>query len=153
LGIEAHGLIEILHIDSDVIEPQAGNLSSLGSARLHQKSSNSNTCDKERQTSDDAAHSASFQLAVTNDPATPVIALGYFIAFGPGSKRDGELRELLRRDAVLTAPGAYNCITARTIEQAGFSAVYRTGAGTAAALKGIRGYDPAGECVTGGRRN
>jgi 2-methylisocitrate lyase-like PEP mutase family enzyme len=45
-----------------------------------------------------------------------------------------ELRELLRRDAIVTTPGAYDCITARMIEQAGFSAVYMTGAGTAAAL-------------------
>src|SRR6202047_924939 len=45
-----------------------------------------------------------------------------------------ELRELLRQDSMLTAPGAYDCITARMIEQAGFSAVYMTGAGTAAAL-------------------
>jgi 2-methylisocitrate lyase-like PEP mutase family enzyme len=45
-----------------------------------------------------------------------------------------ELRELLRQDGILTAPGAYDCITARVIEQAGFSAVYMTGAGTAAAL-------------------
>jgi len=45
-----------------------------------------------------------------------------------------ELRELLRQDGMLTAPGAYDCITARMIEQAGFSAVYMTGAGTAAAL-------------------
>jgi 2-methylisocitrate lyase-like PEP mutase family enzyme len=45
-----------------------------------------------------------------------------------------ELRELLHRDAIVTAPGAYDCITARMIEQAGFSAVYMTGAGTAAAL-------------------
>jgi 2-methylisocitrate lyase-like PEP mutase family enzyme len=45
-----------------------------------------------------------------------------------------ELRELLRQDGIITAPGAYDCITARMIEQAGFSAVYMTGAGTAAAL-------------------
>src|SRR6202522_3379047 len=45
-----------------------------------------------------------------------------------------ELRELLRRDGMLTAPGAYDCITARMIEQAGFGAGYMTGAGTAAAL-------------------
>jgi 2-methylisocitrate lyase-like PEP mutase family enzyme len=32
------------------------------------------------------------------------------------------------------APGAYDCITARTIAQAGFAAVYMTGAGTAATL-------------------
>src|ERR1700678_3594054 len=45
-----------------------------------------------------------------------------------------ELRELLRQDGIVTAPGAYDCITARMVEQAGFSAVYMTGAGTAAAL-------------------
>jgi 2-methylisocitrate lyase-like PEP mutase family enzyme len=45
-----------------------------------------------------------------------------------------ELQELRRRDAMVTAPGAYDCITARMVEQAGFSAVYMTGAGTAAAL-------------------
>src|ERR1700737_2834570 len=43
-------------------------------------------------------------------------------------------RELLRRDGMVVAPGAYDCITARLIEQAGFEAVYMTGAGTAAML-------------------
>jgi 2-methylisocitrate lyase-like PEP mutase family enzyme len=45
-----------------------------------------------------------------------------------------KLRELLRQDGMITAPGAYDCITARMIAQAGFSAVYMTGAGTAASL-------------------
>jgi 2-methylisocitrate lyase-like PEP mutase family enzyme len=45
-----------------------------------------------------------------------------------------QLRELLRQDGMITAPGAYDCITARMIQQAGFSAVYMTGAGTAAML-------------------
>src|SRR5579863_6189818 len=44
------------------------------------------------------------------------------------------LRELLRQDGMVVAPGAYDCITARLIEHAGFAAVYMTGAGTAAAL-------------------
>jgi 2-methylisocitrate lyase-like PEP mutase family enzyme len=44
------------------------------------------------------------------------------------------LRLLLRKDGMLVAPGAYDCITARTIAQAGFEAVYMTGAGTAATL-------------------
>jgi 2-methylisocitrate lyase-like PEP mutase family enzyme len=35
---------------------------------------------------------------------------------------------------MLVAQGAYDCITARTIAQAGFDAVYMTGAGTAATL-------------------
>jgi 2-methylisocitrate lyase-like PEP mutase family enzyme len=44
-----------------------------------------------------------------------------------------KLRQLFKQD-MLVAPGAYDCITARTIAQAGFSAVYMTGAGTAATL-------------------
>src|SRR5246127_5174708 len=43
-------------------------------------------------------------------------------------------RDLLKRDGMVVAPGAYDCITAKLIEQAGFSAVYMTGAGTAATL-------------------
>jgi 2-methylisocitrate lyase-like PEP mutase family enzyme len=46
----------------------------------------------------------------------------------------GQFREQLKRDGMVIAPGAYDCITARTIGQAGFSAVYMTGAGTAATL-------------------
>src|SRR6266849_2875756 len=44
------------------------------------------------------------------------------------------LRQLLAQNGLLIAHGAYDCISARTIEQAGFSAVYMTGAGTAATL-------------------
>jgi 2-methylisocitrate lyase-like PEP mutase family enzyme len=44
------------------------------------------------------------------------------------------LRSLLRETGMVIAPGAYDCITARLIEQAGFDAVYMTGAGTAATL-------------------
>src|SRR5215472_9624579 len=43
-------------------------------------------------------------------------------------------RALLHRDGMVVAPGAYDCITAKLIEQAGFDAVYITGAGTAATL-------------------
>ncbi len=43
-------------------------------------------------------------------------------------------RELMRRDGMVVAPGAYDCITARLVEGAGFDAVYMTGAGTAATL-------------------
>jgi len=43
-------------------------------------------------------------------------------------------RALLHRDGMVVAPGAYDCITARLIERAGFEAVYMTGAGTAATL-------------------
>src|SRR5215472_2187551 len=46
----------------------------------------------------------------------------------------GRFRQLLRRDGMIVAPGAYDCITAKLIAQAGFEAVYMTGAGTAASL-------------------
>src|SRR5881392_2151173 len=42
-------------------------------------------------------------------------------------------REAMKRGMV-AAPGCYDCITARSIERAGFDAVYMTGAGTAAML-------------------
>jgi len=44
------------------------------------------------------------------------------------------LRALLRKDEMLVAPAAYDCIGARAIEDAGFPLVYMTGSGTAAAL-------------------
>ena len=48
--------------------------------------------------------------------------------------QSSRLRALLQRDGMIVAPGAYDCITAKLIEQAGFAAVYMTGAGTAASL-------------------
>jgi len=45
-----------------------------------------------------------------------------------------KLRALLNQPGMLTAPGASECVAARAIERAGFSAVYMTGAGTAAML-------------------
>jgi len=44
------------------------------------------------------------------------------------------LRTLLKAEQMVIAPGAYDAITARIIAQAGFPAVYMTGAGTAASL-------------------
>jgi 2-methylisocitrate lyase-like PEP mutase family enzyme len=44
------------------------------------------------------------------------------------------LRQLLAAPDMLVAPGAYDGITARLIEQAGFAAVYMTGAGTSASF-------------------
>ncbi len=41
------------------------------------------------------------------------------------------LRELLSQPSIIVAPGAYDCLTAKLIEHAGFPAVYMTGAGTA----------------------
>jgi 2-methylisocitrate lyase-like PEP mutase family enzyme len=49
-------------------------------------------------------------------------------------KAASALRQQMRETKMIVAPGAYDCITARMIEQAGFGAVYMTGAGTAATL-------------------
>ena len=46
------------------------------------------------------------------------------------------LRELLTTSELIVAPGAYDCLSARLIEAAGFPAVYMTGFGTAAAYLG-----------------
>ena len=50
------------------------------------------------------------------------------------------LRQQLSQPGMVIAPGAYDAIGARLIEQAGFAAVYMTGAGTSAA----RGYPDFG---------
>ena len=42
----------------------------------------------------------------------------------------GQLRALLRGEAMVVAPGAYDGLTAKLVAQAGFPAVYMTGAGT-----------------------
>src|SRR5260370_22250480 len=49
-------------------------------------------------------------------------------------RQGSRFRALLQRDGMVVAPGAYDCITAKLIEQPGFGAVYMTGAGTAATL-------------------
>jgi 2,3-dimethylmalate lyase len=46
------------------------------------------------------------------------------------------LRELLARSEPLVAPGAYDALSARLVEQAGFDVVYMTGFGSTAALAG-----------------
>lgn len=45
-----------------------------------------------------------------------------------------KLRSLLDAGTMIVAPGAIDCMTGRLIEQAGFPAVYMTGAGTSATL-------------------
>jgi 2-methylisocitrate lyase-like PEP mutase family enzyme len=52
----------------------------------------------------------------------------------PSPSAAKRLRALLQQQGLLIAPGAYECIGARVIEQAGFAAVCMTGAGTAATL-------------------
>ena len=46
------------------------------------------------------------------------------------------LRHLLKQPGIIVAPGAYDCLTAKIIQQAGFPAVYMTGAGTSVAQLG-----------------
>jgi carboxyvinyl-carboxyphosphonate phosphorylmutase len=48
----------------------------------------------------------------------------------------GRLRELLAGPEPVLAPGAYDALSARLVEQAGFDAVYMTGFGTSASLLG-----------------
>lgn len=45
-----------------------------------------------------------------------------------------QLRNLLQSGRLIVAPGAFDCLTAKLIEQAGFPAVYMTGGGTSASL-------------------
>src|SRR5947209_9918097 len=47
-----------------------------------------------------------------------------------------QLRQLLAGPDMIVAPGAYDALSARLIAQAGFSAVYMTGFGTAASILG-----------------
>src|SRR5271165_3639939 len=54
---------------------------------------------------------------------------------GDRNERAG-LRQLLAGTEPIVAPGAYDALTARIIEQAGFPAVYMTGFGTSASLLG-----------------
>jgi 2-methylisocitrate lyase-like PEP mutase family enzyme len=54
--------------------------------------------------------------------------------------RTAQLREMMKESGMIVAPGAYDGITARLIERAGFKAAYMTGAGVAA----TRGYPDYG---------
>ena len=46
------------------------------------------------------------------------------------------LRQMLKEPGITVAPGAYDCLTARIIQNEGFQAVYMTGAGTSIAQLG-----------------
>jgi len=54
----------------------------------------------------------------------------------PAANGAARLRRLISQPEPVLAPGAYDALTARLVEQAGFPAVYMTGFGTAAALLG-----------------
>jgi carboxyvinyl-carboxyphosphonate phosphorylmutase len=55
---------------------------------------------------------------------------------GPRVSGPARLRELLAGDTLVVAPGAFDALSARLVEAAGFPAVYLTGFGTSAALLG-----------------
>ncbi len=48
-----------------------------------------------------------------------------------------QLKESLQSGSIVTAPGAYDAITARLVQKAGFSAVYMTGSGVSMSLLGV----------------
>ncbi len=55
----------------------------------------------------------------------------------PASGRNGRLRQLLSAKEIVTAPGVFDCITARLVDTAGFPAVYITGSGVSLSHMGI----------------
>src|SRR5579864_4003668 len=57
----------------------------------------------------------------------------YLASTGHGPQR---LREMLAAGEPILAPGVYDALSARLIEEAGFAAVYMTGFGTAASVLG-----------------
>ncbi|HEY0816205.1 MAG TPA: isocitrate lyase/PEP mutase family protein [Pseudonocardia sp.] len=60
--------------------------------------------------------------------------MGNLLSRPPAPRR--RLRELLTRPEPLIAPGAYDALSARLVEQAGFDVVYMTGFGSTASLVG-----------------
>src|SRR4030042_6909941 len=52
-------------------------------------------------------------------------------------KQTARLRELIKSKEILVAPGAFDAMSAKLIESAGFEAVYMTGFGTAASIFGV----------------
>lgn len=52
-------------------------------------------------------------------------------------KKTTKLRQMLEKEEIVVAPGAYDALSAKIIEQAGFRAVYITGAGVASSQIGV----------------
>jgi len=50
--------------------------------------------------------------------------------------RNNQLRKLLQTDEILVAPGAFDCISGRIVQNSGFDALYLTGAGISMSLLG-----------------
>ena len=56
--------------------------------------------------------------------------------FRPKQGRNASLRKALGGEELVVAPGSYDCITARLVEQAGFPATYVTGSGVSLSALG-----------------
>ncbi len=54
--------------------------------------------------------------------------------------RANQLRRSLSQDRLLIAPGAFDCLSAKAVEIAGFPALYMTGMGTSASRLGLPDY-------------
>jgi 2-methylisocitrate lyase-like PEP mutase family enzyme len=54
---------------------------------------------------------------------------GYPPGLAPAAGRNARLRQLVDGGGIVVAPGAFDCITARLVDQAGFPALYVTGSG------------------------
>jgi 2-methylisocitrate lyase-like PEP mutase family enzyme len=63
--------------------------------------------------------------------------LGVRVTAGGAAEGRRTLRRLVERRAGLVVPGAYDGVSARLVERAGFEAVYMTGYGTSAARLGL----------------
>ena len=50
------------------------------------------------------------------------------------------LRKILQQRGMIIAPGAFDCLSAKAVEMAGFSALYMTGMGTSASRLGLPDY-------------
>ncbi|HET9087411.1 MAG TPA: isocitrate lyase/PEP mutase family protein [Acidobacteriaceae bacterium] len=55
-------------------------------------------------------------------------------------KAVSRLRQLLLNGELIVAPGAFDCLTANAVEEAGFPALYMTGMGTSASRLGLPDY-------------
>src|SRR5262249_37205400 len=70
---------------------------------------------------------------VSSDASSETANRGHWSNRSAPMKTTAALRRLLAARDIVIAPGAYDAITARLIEQAGYPAVYMTGAGSSAA--------------------
>ena len=50
------------------------------------------------------------------------------------------LKERLQKPGIIIAPGAYDCLSARLVEQCGFEAAFMTGYGASASILGEPDY-------------